>query len=114
MSDSDSKGTLLTTVAAILAVALLLIGLRQTRPVPTDMQGTEKHPDGMAEMLSNPDQVRIARSLLDQRAERDKSIWADEVKAQKYEEPFVNLWDELRNSTDPWATLAAFKFSRLT
>ena len=37
-------------------------------------------------------------SMVAQRERLDKTVWADEVLAQEYEEPFVTLWDRLRGA----------------
>ena len=53
-------------------------------------------------------------SLRQARAELDATVWADERLAQEYEHAFVALWDDLRGSSDPIATLAAFPFDTIT
>jgi enediyne biosynthesis protein E4 len=52
-------------------------------------------------------------SLLRQREELDKTVWADEVLAQDYEDTFVKLWDDLRAASDKAAVLAEFPFDTL-
>ncbi len=52
--------------------------------------------------------------LRERRAALDETIWKDEVAAQEFEATFVRLWDDLRNSEDATAVLAAFPFSKLT
>ncbi len=47
------------------------------------------------------------------RQELDRTVWSDEVAAQRYEEPFVQLWDNLRTSSDKVGVLAAFPFEKL-
>jgi len=47
--------------------------------------------------------------LVKTRQELDQTVWADEVLAQRYEAPFVKLWDNLRASSDPWKTLSEFQ-----
>ena len=51
--------------------------------------------------------------LMSQRKELDKTVWADEVKAQKHEDVFVKLWDDLRSANDKMAVLAGFSFEEL-
>lgn len=48
-----------------------------------------------------------------EREQRDRTIWADESLAQRYEETFVQLWDDLRATSDPAAVLGAFRFETL-
>ena len=43
----------------------------------------------------------------------DKTLWAKEVLAQKYEETFIHLWDNLRTSEDKYETLKNFKFGHI-
>ena len=50
------------------------------------------------------------RELLDARREADATIWADEVEAQRYEQTFVALWDELRAGTSPLTVFKGFPF----
>lgn len=48
--------------------------------------------------------------LSQQSEELDKTLWSNEVLAQKYEETFVRLWDNLRTSEDKYDVLKNFKF----
>lgn len=43
----------------------------------------------------------------------DKTIWADEVAAQDHEMPFVNLWDQTRESNDQIIDLGKFDFQTI-
>ena len=52
--------------------------------------------------------------LLAAREEQDRTIWAPEVHAQRYETRFVRLWDELRQSDDKLGVLARVPFTTLT
>lgn len=45
--------------------------------------------------------------------EWDETVWAEEVLAQEYEETFVELWDDLRASSDKIETLKSFKTREL-
>ncbi|MHC4108643.1 MAG: hypothetical protein ACYSTY_11205, partial [Planctomycetota bacterium] len=73
------------TLAAALGVGVTDVGLAQ--PETEDRQA----------------QRQRYRELLDARREADATIWADEVEAQRYEQTFVALWDELRAAPDPLA-----------
>ena len=48
-----------------------------------------------------------ARAVREERAQLDKTVWAKEVQAQKYEETFVKLWDDLREQKDKYMARAA-------
>ena len=68
-----------------------------------------------SEQVPKPAQEEVADSkqILQERQELDKTVWADEVKAQEYEAVFVRYWDRIRTST-PSArldVLASFAFS---
>ncbi len=51
--------------------------------------------------------------LASERESLDRTVWSDEVMAQEYEEPFVRLWDELRNSADKYEVLESFPFETI-
>ncbi|MHC4416869.1 MAG: FG-GAP repeat domain-containing protein, partial [Planctomycetota bacterium] len=51
------------------------------------------------------------RELLDARRTADTTIWADEVEAQRHEQTFVALWDDLRAAQDSLAALKSFQFA---
>ena len=48
-----------------------------------------------------------------ERRELDATVWAPEVEAQRYELPFVRLWDSLRTTGDESAVLGEFPFEYL-
>jgi hypothetical protein len=52
-------------------------------------------------------------SLQVQRQVLDATVWKDEVVAQDYEAPFIELWDRLRAPVDKRAVLEAFAFELL-
>lgn len=60
---------------------------------------------------TNP--VSEAQALLAERARLDAGLWRNESEAQEHERPFTTLWDDLRRSTNRWATLAGFTFESL-
>ncbi len=69
---------------------------------------------GVFVSLRSPDRQRPSlEELVRQRQELDKTIWADEVTAQQYEEPFVALWDAIRNAADKFEPLKKFSFREL-
>ncbi len=51
--------------------------------------------------------------LAREREEQDKTIWSEERLAQKYEETFVKLWDDLRLSGHKPGDFASFQFDQL-
>lgn len=48
------------------------------------------------------------KHIVAQRKKMDETIWSQEELAQQYEEVFVQLWDELRNTKHDWAVLEDF------
>jgi len=110
----EPSGKYLPIAVAVIATLLVLVfAVNQGDPSKSKPAKAAPKKDSMEQMLADPNQVQIARSLLAQRKQRDKSIWADEIAAQRFEESFVTLWDQLRTSEDPWTTLGEFKFSNL-
>ena len=55
----------------------------------------------------------VIDKLTFERASLDRTVWSDEVMAQEYEEPFVRLWDELRNSEDKYEVFESFPFETI-
>lgn len=56
----------------------------------------------------------IVEQIVAERKKLDATVWSDEVTAQKYETPFVDLWDRLRASKNKFKELANFPFETLT
>ncbi len=56
---------------------------------------------------------QTAAELLQQRQGLDETLWAPEVAAQRHEEPFVRLWDQLRERTDKFTVAKAFQFDTI-
>lgn len=52
-------------------------------------------------------------TLIEDREEKQASVWRQETLAQEYEEAFIRLWDDLRNSNNPEMVLKAFSFNHL-
>ena len=48
-------------------------------------------------------------ALLAEREELDATVWAEERLAQQYENTFVGLWDDLRNSDNAFDVFRAFE-----
>ncbi len=59
------------------------------------------------------DEVVIGQ-IAAERKNLNATVWSDEVMAQKYEEPFIDLWDKMRASEDKIGELAEFPFEHLT
>jgi hypothetical protein len=79
-------------LAAVLGAGVVSIGL--TQPDTEDRQAQRDR----------------YRELLDARRESDATIWAEDVEAQRYEQTFVALWDELRAGSSPLAVFKGFQF----
>ena len=52
--------------------------------------------------------------LFREREMLDKTLWADEIEAQKHEQTFVKLWDDIRAAGDKFTVLATFPFAKIT
>jgi hypothetical protein len=53
------------------------------------------------------------QSLVQDREEKETTVWRQETLAQEYEEAFIRLWDELRNSDEPESVFKAFSFNSI-
>jgi hypothetical protein len=61
-------------------------------------------------------EANLVRKLTAIEAERrgwDETIWAGEIEAERHEDVFIRLWDELRNVDDKFAVLESFSFREL-
>lgn len=47
------------------------------------------------------------------RNQLDETVWGQEMLAQKYEDIFIQLWDQLRAAADPFSILRNFSFGEL-
>jgi len=81
--------------AAVAVVASIAAGGRASAQIP-------------AEIRTRYEELRAERD------ERDRTVWADEAAAQRYERYFVSLWDDLRAAGDKYAVLDAAVFAGLT
>jgi hypothetical protein len=62
-----------------------------------------------------PDEVRMRYDRLRaERARNDRTVWAQEVKAQRYGQYFVTLGDNLRSARDKYEALESAAFAGLT
>ena len=71
--------------------------------------GPSKNPLEVTEEVRN-----AAEEIKEQRRELDRTVWSEEVLAQEYEQLFVKLWDDLRQSKTPHQVLADFPFQSLS
>ncbi len=93
-----------------IAVRLFLVGLaigivgtvgcRQRTP-----SSAESPLSASEQRVPNKEAAQTASLLIQERAERDATVWADEVTAQRYEQVFTQLWDRLRQADDAWEVL---------
>ncbi len=69
----------------------------------------DARPPSIDAKRSEPDAGDSASQIkryFDERAQLDKTVWADEVTAQRHEATFIDLWDRLRGADDPESVLA--------
>ena len=102
------------TLAAFVSVTLLAAGivvafvLQRSEDDTKTSQGDSDDPRAAV-----PD-TQSVKHLVAEREKFDSTVWSKEVAAQKYEEPFIELWDNLRTAKDRVGELAAFPFEKLT
>lgn len=120
MSKPEDNSYLITGIAVVAAVVLLVVALKQSQRDQSIASSTNavervvsKPLIELAPQPLDPGEAQVVVELTKEQRELDESIWADEVRAQKFEHPFVDLWDGLRNSEDPWSVMAGFEFDRL-
>jgi hypothetical protein len=56
---------------------------------------------------------RTANEHVELRRQLDASLWKDEVAAQRHEQPFIRLWDDLRAQSNKLDVLKSFAFTTL-
>ncbi|MBI2926154.1 MAG: CRTAC1 family protein [Verrucomicrobia bacterium] len=81
-------------------------------PVPSQLlsSGPSAQTD-LAEV--SPAVMRKFLELEAQQNELDATVWAKELLAERHEQVFIRLWDELRTSPAPFRVLADFPFGQL-
>ena len=67
----------------------------------------------MKPTVLSPSEPRGLSSLEDNRVKLDKTVWAEELLAQKHKRIFIHLWDNLRAASVKHKILARFPFNRL-
>jgi hypothetical protein len=91
-------------------VACLILGVFRDRS-----SRVERGPGGSLNPAPNDSFVdqKTLQGALALEAERnrlDQTVWSLELTAQKHEDVFVQLWDQMRSSRDPIAVLQGFEF----
>lgn len=113
-NESDPQKSRYTWVIAML-LAIVIAALLWDPGQPGAPTKPPTKPNSEEASSIEPDEIqKSAAELLAEQARLDQSLWADEVAAQKHEQPFVKLWDRLRNADNPWETLASFEFDSIT
>ncbi|MDP6446386.1 MAG: CRTAC1 family protein [Pirellulaceae bacterium] len=85
--------------AAVVAVCVFF-AIRSNPPTAVDTNPGESAVD--------PNQTVLAA-----REQLDQTIWKEEVAAQEFEQPFVKLWDQLRESSTKFDVLGSFGFETI-
>ena len=91
-----NRASILIGVVATLAIGCWLFNRQHTEPT-----------------VSSPPGPRGLSSLVSDRAKMDKTVWAEELLAQKHERIFIHLWDNLRAASVKHKIIALFPFNRL-
>lgn len=74
--------------------------------------GCTKEPQPESTPVSRKSPATI-REIEAQRDSLDKTLWAEEVQAERYRETFVQLWDQLLKAQEPFDILANVPFEEL-
>jgi hypothetical protein len=105
--DANRRSVIIIAVAVLIVgggIAFLLLCDRDDQPVAAD---SDQQPADESSVSS------FVEEITSDRQELDRTVWSDEVAAQNYEKPFIQLWDDLRESTDKIDVLATFPFQKL-
>lgn len=120
MSKQENNSYFVTAIALVATAVVLVFAFRQSgddRSGPNSTNGVNRvvaEPEiHLAPKPVDPKDAQVVAKLTDEQVELDESIWADEIEAQRFEMPFVELWDGLRAAKNPWDVLGRFKFERL-
>ncbi|MDH3285726.1 MAG: VCBS repeat-containing protein, partial [Acidobacteriota bacterium] len=62
----------------------------------------------------DPERKKRLERYRERREALDRSVWAPEREAQRYEQVFIELWDSLRSSSDPLSRLTRFPVGAIT
>jgi len=110
MSEETKNPWMVWTICAVLAAGLIV--------VITDRRGLNVNevpaPPEEVEPVDHDAAKLTADKMLEEQKRLDDSLWADEVAAQRYEKPIVEMWDRLRGAEDPWEILASMPFEDAT
>lgn len=114
MSKSSTNLTqwIVWIIVGIVLVTFMRFGSAPKTPIPL---ATPQTPVPAAKpTTAEADPATRAQQILTERKSLDKSLWVDEVAAQEYESPFVQLWDRLRSGTNDVDTFAGLNFQTMT
>ncbi|HUG69340.1 MAG TPA: CRTAC1 family protein [Pirellulaceae bacterium] len=81
-------------------------------PSPAAPSGLTPSSSGGTETVLSEIDKAVAQKLAE-RETLDKTLWASEVQAQKHEEYFVALWDQLRETEDRYSILKKLQIPQL-
>lgn len=93
-----------STFGNLLVTAVILVG---------GADRAAAQPSGAPGAAAAADPKRSAAELAALREKLDATLWSNEVTAQRHEETFIKLWDDLRASPDQWKVLGSFPFQAL-
>ena len=123
MNSSKSNWAL----AVLLALAAVAWGIYRFQPAPAPMAqplaSAPVDPETDEGMRADrapfvpPDDQSLMNKVFDLEArlkELDQTVWKGEMLSHRYGDVFVKLWDKLRNSIDPFKTLAEFPIGEVT
>ena len=120
MSKQENNSHLTTVIALVVTLVVLFFAVKQSRDSKSTagstnaVQRVASDPTiELAPLPVDPKDARVVGQLTEEQEQLDESVWADEIQAQRFEMPFVDLWDGLRAADDPWKVLARFKFDQL-
>ena len=100
----------LVSLAIGLVLLWLLHGSNRGRVAPS---APRMPTSGLSISSVEQDQIKRSLALEAERRQVDQSVWALELLAEKHEDVFIKLWDDLRTQQDKAAVLAQFPFGEL-
>lgn len=97
-------------VIILAAGAYFILEKPQNKPVG---QAVASNPSKQSAPANDKQAEQKAKAILDERKKTDETVWAKEVKAQDYEEVFINLWNGLLKAPNQLEKLSEFPFGKI-
>lgn len=109
-----SSHSVVWLVALLSGIGLAVFVSRPSPRLPAQPISQNSNASPVAANLAVPSASVTAKEIVAEREVYDRTVWGDEVAAQKYEQPLVELWDRLRANKDAVAVFADLKFDSIS